>query len=323
MEMFLRLTDNEFNLHYLQGKPINDRDLKRSDLKRARAGVLLTDKQAKDQVSMDQRNILTGLAMKKYVEENTGNINPLMRQSFNLCIQLIRPESKNHYLSSLSPGTPLTDHLIIVEEIKMNLMAKSCYAPGIIAVISNLVSTSGDPAHQEATWLTEYTGGMGHEIYRVSLSTALENKTFREMCEIVYNEVNGIVFALELEIGGRMVIRLNPSNFYINNILENNIHVYIICEDKMKADVVETLYMTSEEIAEKQEQEKKRKARNERMLRQGNRLDNFKIFAGDTVKDIHRHAKKGGPDISGQASDTQKGLAEDLEQMSVDFSQHD
>lgn len=147
---------------------------------------------------MDQRNILTGLAMKKYVEENSASIPPHFRHSFSLCIQLIRPESKNHYLSSLSPGAPLTDHLIIVEEIKMNLMAKSCYAPGIIAMISNLVSSSGDPPHQEATWLNEYTIGMGHEIYRVSLSTALENKTFREVCEIVYNEVNGIVFALEL-----------------------------------------------------------------------------------------------------------------------------
>lgn len=76
MEMFLRLTKNEFYLFYLQGKATNDRDLKRADLKHARAGVLLTDKQAKDQVAMDQRNILTGLAMKKYVEENSSNIPP-------------------------------------------------------------------------------------------------------------------------------------------------------------------------------------------------------------------------------------------------------
>lgn len=102
---------------------------------------------------------------------------------------------------------------------------------------------------------------MGHEIYRVSLSTALENNTFREVCEIVYNEVNGIVFALELEIGGKMVIRLNPSNFFINNVIENNIHVYIICENKQQADIVETLNMSSEEVAEKQELEKKRDAR--------------------------------------------------------------
>lgn len=64
-----------------------------------------------------------------------------------------------------------------------------------------------------------------------------------------------------------MVIRLNPSNFFINNVLENNIHVYIICEDNKKADLVETLYMTSEQVAEKQELEKKRDARLERSHR--------------------------------------------------------
>ena len=59
-------------------------------------------------------------------------------------MQLIRPESKNFYLSSLNLGDPrFTDQLIVVEEIKMNLMAKTCYAPGIIALVSNLVSSSG------------------------------------------------------------------------------------------------------------------------------------------------------------------------------------
>ena len=36
------------------------------------------------------------------------------------------------------------DQLIIVEEIKMNLLAKSCFSPGIIAMISNMVKSSGD-----------------------------------------------------------------------------------------------------------------------------------------------------------------------------------
>jgi acetyl-CoA C-acetyltransferase/potassium large conductance calcium-activated channel subfamily M alpha protein 1 len=34
--------------------------------------------------------------------------------------------------------------LIIVEEIKMNLLAKSCFAPGLISMISNLFASAGD-----------------------------------------------------------------------------------------------------------------------------------------------------------------------------------
>jgi acetyl-CoA C-acetyltransferase/potassium large conductance calcium-activated channel subfamily M alpha protein 1 len=32
----------------------------------------------------------------------------------------------------------------VVEEIKMNLLAKSCFAPGLIAMISNLIASAGD-----------------------------------------------------------------------------------------------------------------------------------------------------------------------------------
>ena len=61
--------------------------------------------------------------------------------------------------------------MIIVEEIKMNLLAKSCFAPGLIAMISNLIASAGetDTDQYEMEWLKEYTEGMGHEIYRVKI----------------------------------------------------------------------------------------------------------------------------------------------------------
>ena len=59
--------------------------------------------------------------------------------------------------------------MIIVEEIKMNLLAKSCFAPGLIAMISNLIASAGSMDLDPDTtkdWFLEYTEGMGHEIYR-------------------------------------------------------------------------------------------------------------------------------------------------------------
>lgn len=49
----------------------------------------------------------------------------------------------------------------------MNLMAKSCFAPGLISLISNLIASSSDQMDFEEDWLTEYAEGMGHEIYRI------------------------------------------------------------------------------------------------------------------------------------------------------------
>jgi hypothetical protein len=59
------------------------------------------------------------------------------------------------------------DQIIIVEEIKMNLMSKSCFSPGLISLISNLIASSSDQSDMEEHWLEEYSEGMGHEIYRI------------------------------------------------------------------------------------------------------------------------------------------------------------
>jgi acetyl-CoA C-acetyltransferase/potassium large conductance calcium-activated channel subfamily M alpha protein 1 len=59
-----------------------------------------------------------------------------------------------------------------VEEIKMNLLAKSCFAPGLISLISNLFSTAGEinTDDYKDDWLKEYATGMGHEVYRIQIN---------------------------------------------------------------------------------------------------------------------------------------------------------
>lgn len=89
---------------------------------------------------------------------------------------------------------------------------------------------------------------MDHEIYRIKLSEKMENKTFAEISGIVYKQNNSIVFAIEIKTIGKTIIRLNPSDFIVNNINENQIYVYLICPDKKTAEEIETLDMTKDEI---------------------------------------------------------------------------
>lgn len=96
MEMFLHDPNYEFFINYLNGNPITQKDLKRGDTEKAKTCIMLTNKNAFDPVGVDHKNILIGLAIKKYVYDMTGN--PNMR----LCMQLIKPESKLHYNSSLN-----------------------------------------------------------------------------------------------------------------------------------------------------------------------------------------------------------------------------
>ena len=41
----------------------------------------------------------------------------------------------------------------------MNLMSKSCFSPGLISLISNLISSSADTRDFEEKWLEEYSEG--------------------------------------------------------------------------------------------------------------------------------------------------------------------
>lgn len=242
MEIFLHSPQYELFLTYLQGNPMIDKDLKRAMTVKAKACVILTNKYVQDSYSADHKNILTGLAIKKYVHHITNGDN------IRLCMQLIKPESKQHYYASLNMKS--NDQLIVVEEFKMNLLAKSCFSPGIISMISNLIASAGDQEKDkfDEEWMKEYVSGMGHEIYRTDLSFKFKDKSFSEVAAIVYDEFQGILFGIELDVGGQTIIRLNPGPYIIPNTKENNIHVYIICEDKKVADQVATYDMTAEEI---------------------------------------------------------------------------
>mmetsp|Transcript_10606 Transcript_10606/g.9170 ORF Transcript_10606/g.9170 Transcript_10606/m.9170 type:complete len:183 (+) Transcript_10606:925-1473(+) len=182
MESFLHHPLYELFLTYLQGNPMFDRDLRRAVATRAKACVLLTNKYVNDSYSADHKNILTGLAIKKYV-------NHITMDNMRLIMQLIKPESKTHFYSSLNMKS--NDQLIVVEEIKMNLLAKSCFSPGIISMLSNLIASAGEVGKDvdDKQWLKEYTNGMGHEIYRTDLSHKFRGKRFCEVAALVFNEM--------------------------------------------------------------------------------------------------------------------------------------
>ena len=155
-----------------------DKDLKRCDASKAKACIILSsDKDhQKYQNGSDHRNILIGLAVKKYVYMLNKDTKD---HTIWLCMQLINPESKKHYYSSLNV-LPSNDQLIIIDEIKMNLLAKSCFAPGLISIMSNLIASTGtvDEEMFEEDWIKDYAQGWEHEIYRVPLNVLFEGKTF-------------------------------------------------------------------------------------------------------------------------------------------------
>lgn len=259
MRVFLHAGIYEVSLKFLQGNPILDKDLHRADILHAKACVIMTDKYTDDPHSVDHKNILLSLSIKKYFLYHN--------RDSQLFIQLIKPENKIHYqsgLQSFSQRNFNADQVIIVEEIKMNLLSKSCLIPGIITMTSNLVISAGSQSEEMTSmWIDEYTEGRGHEIYRTLLNDTFKNKTFSKLSSEIYQKYSAIVFALEIEIAGKTIIRLNPGNFLIEKLSEGrddvNIYIYIICSDKQVADKVYSITKILDRIS--RPRRKKRRSR--------------------------------------------------------------
>jgi hypothetical protein len=240
-EMLEVLQNHQYDvlLRYLQGDPLEEKSLLRADASRANACIVLTDKYVEDPVAQDHKNILLGIAVKNFVSNNNSG------KHIRICMQLIKPESKSHFLNF----TKGDDQIVVVEEFKMNLLAKSCFCPGIIALLGNLVKSAGDQDMEtiQHVYLQEYLTGMGHEIYRVKLSPAFIGKKFVDIAQTVYKELQGIIFCLELQFDSDALVVLNPGNFEIPSQFKNNIYVYIICSDKKVADQVTTYNINIDE----------------------------------------------------------------------------
>ena len=239
MRLFLHAGKYEMNLKYLEGNPMNEKDLERADVTKAKAIVILTNKYSLRPHDIDHQNILLALYIKKFLlKKNIINS--------TIYLQLIKPENKIHYLSgleSLSINNKLNeDRIIIIEEIKMNLLSKSCLIPGIIPLIANLVRSSGSSNETKFLWLNEYLDGIEQEIYRTELNESFKNKTFAQISKVIYKEFDAIAFALEIEIDGKTTINLNPGGFFIQKFLELRddvkFFIYVICSDKEVADKI-------------------------------------------------------------------------------------
>lgn len=69
MELFLNKPDFEQKLTYINGNPMMPESHIACDTIFAKTCILLSNKNSKDPVGMDHKNILIGLAVKKYIRD--------------------------------------------------------------------------------------------------------------------------------------------------------------------------------------------------------------------------------------------------------------
>jgi hypothetical protein len=74
-----------------------------------------------------------------------------------------------------------------VDEIKMNLLGKSCLCPGFSTLVCNLMcSINMDARPGMSGWLQEYIPGCSKEIYCTQLSRAFAGRRFADIVALIY-----------------------------------------------------------------------------------------------------------------------------------------
>ena len=208
-------------IFYLVGNSLLQKDLKRCKADNSICAVILANRLAKNPRLEDFSNIMKAFSIRKFrhmfSKENDARI----------CIQLLRPETKEIYYSSLINNNEINSQntqIICVEEIKLQLLGKSCLCPGITTIISSLI-TSKKPSldenvilSKEHDWLREYLDGIQQEIYFVSLKAELlHNLKFIDIVRLVYKVSGLVVIGIDVIIDDlKPFVCLNPSNYLIS-----------------------------------------------------------------------------------------------------------
>ena len=235
---------------YLEGSPLNHKDLKRAQADSATCVVVLSDKFCKDPIMEDYSNILQSFCVKQYAKARRG-------KELRLCLQLVKPEHKELYYSGLQ-STIRIDQVICVEELKLQLLAKSCISPGIITIIWSLI-TSNTPSinlkdkkeenkdhkslsqkrTEEEEWMENYLSGMDFELYRVPLKQKLyAGYKFKDVVMILFQKLHLILIALEVKIGDQLKVFVNPSEYVFEPV---DHHGYVIHHENPDYNMINNL----------------------------------------------------------------------------------
>ncbi|KAH9128328.1 hypothetical protein AeMF1_001503 [Aphanomyces euteiches] len=169
---------------YIKGSIFNEDDFRRVGGDMAQAAFLLTDKNSNDSTAEDANTVLRSLLLE--------NANPLLQ----VFMQVIRPS----YTEVLTHNH--RHHVLCIDELKLNLLAKNCLCPGLSTLVCNLFRSSNIPdALPAAEWRREYMEGCTMEIYTTAAPFYLTDLPFTQAASILYDIFDGEVILVGVHQG--------------------------------------------------------------------------------------------------------------------------
>ena len=235
---------------YIEGNPLDRNDLKRALADQATWVIVLSNKFCKDPLQEDYNNILQSFRVKQYAKTNRN-------RELRICLQLVKPEHKDLYFSGLQ-SKYMIDQVIWVEELKLQLLAKSWISPGIITIIWWLITSNtpsidikgkiennekledkhkSGPSEEEC--MENYLAGMDFELYRVPLKQkTYAGFKFKDVVMILFQKLHLILIALEVKVGDQLKVFVNPYDYVFEPI---DHHGYVIHSENPDYSLINNL----------------------------------------------------------------------------------
>ena len=219
MKLIKDLTYNN-KIYYLVGNSLVHKDLERCSANESICAIILANKLAKNPKYEDFSNIMKAFSFRKFSYINGKGHNT------RICIQLLLPETKEIYYNSLInyDRNNSQDQIICIEELKLQLLGKSCLCQGITTIISALITSEKPPLTPrikftgELDWLNEYLYGIQLEIYVITLKAELiHNMKFIDVVKLVYEVSDLVVIGIDVIIDDiKPFVCLNPASYLLS-----------------------------------------------------------------------------------------------------------
>ncbi|KAI9143121.1 calcium-activated BK potassium channel alpha subunit-domain-containing protein [Paraphysoderma sedebokerense] len=187
---------------YIQGSALNERDLRRVQLKNASAIFIVTDFNSASVVE-DERNVLRVWSINRFAP------------NVPLYVYLNRPEFETYHIQ-------FARDVACVEDIKQALLAYNCLYRGSSTLILSLLINIIPLKQYEKPWMVQFGDGLGNEIYERRVNEIFVGMSFAEVSWYLYREFQVILMAVRTRIHnerGATEHHPNDSDYYSHIIL--------------------------------------------------------------------------------------------------------
>jgi len=158
----------EKHLEFLVGSPLEHDDLRRCQVENSEAVYILSPEASENEEAMDLRQLFTAVAVRRYLK-----VSKAVGEGRHVPVK-VTVSQRRHWVTYqhplLSEANADVD-VVCYDKLIMSLLSSSCFAPGYLTFLSNLVNTVGDKDlakgdHlNDPDWLQDYLTGACNEIH--------------------------------------------------------------------------------------------------------------------------------------------------------------